>query len=228
MKRTHAISRVLIVVLFLFVIAIPFSVQAQDEGFTETFDDPSLNGWERSEQAVVKDGSLVISQGHFAAKFGEYGSGTYEFKAKFAGPGVMFFRFAMREEGNYAVVFVEDRIALEKVTEKPQELAAMDGVEYSSDWMNVKVLLDAGELEIFLDDVSILTATDPEPLEGGGLGFWVEGETAAEFDDLSFSSSIEGPSGGSAVGEEELPETTVSPPADESVSSGSVDIADFV
>ncbi len=182
----------LIVVFILFLVPLTGAL-AQDEGFTETFDDSSLNGWERSEQSVVKDGVLVVSPGNFAVKFGSYGGGTYEYKAKFAGPGAMFFRFFMHEEGCYAVIFFEDRVVLEKAyQDTPTELAVYEGTISAVDWTNVKVTINQGEIEVYINDGSILKATDTEPLTGGSVGFWVEGESAAEYDDLSVSPASAG------------------------------------
>ncbi|OQX65154.1 MAG: hypothetical protein B5M51_01555 [Anaerolinea sp. 4484_236] len=209
MKKNHLLtgfSLLILVSLLLFPIA---GVQAQEGGFTETFDEGPLNGWEHSEQAIVEDGVLSISPGHFAVKFGDYGDSSIELKTKFAGPGVMFVRFHMQEAGNYALIFFEDRIVLEKIEQdSPDELGVYERSGNVSEWMDIRITVNAGQLEVFLGNKSIIQATDPDPLTRGSIGFWVDGESVAEFDDLKVSDLTGGvfPPPAPATGGEGTPE----------------------
>ena len=85
MKKNHLLTGFSLLILVSLLLLPVAGAQAQEGGFTETFDDPSLDGWEYSDQAIVKDGVLVISPGHFAVKFGNYANGSIEIKTKFAG-----------------------------------------------------------------------------------------------------------------------------------------------
>lgn len=216
MKKSKKRSGIILLLMVALLVIPLAAAHAQAEGYTETFDDSSLNGWERSEQAIVKDGTLVISPGNFAAKFGEYASNSYEFKARFAGPGIMFFRFYMREGGDYAVIFFDDRVVLEKnQQDSPTELAAYEQAVNLSDWSTIKVTNNEGLISVSVNAETILQASDAELVTGGGLGFWVEGESAAEFDDLTVSETA------ASVPEEQNAAAVASPvePTAEGVSS---------
>jgi len=111
-KRTVKLSIALFVVLGG-IIPLVVTVAAQESGFTETFDDASLPGWERSEGAIVEDGTLRIEPGNFAVRFGDYADITLSVRVKHSGHGIVFIRYYMRDEGSYAVILVEDVIILE-------------------------------------------------------------------------------------------------------------------
>jgi len=51
----------------MMVFSLVRSTKAQGSGFTDTFDDPSLSGWEHSPNATVVNGALRIEPGGFAA-----------------------------------------------------------------------------------------------------------------------------------------------------------------
>ncbi len=217
--KKQSILQIIALILVIAVLFLPaVGVLAQEGFFTETFDEESLPGWERSEKAVVQDGVLKISPGNFAVKFGDYGDATISVKVKRGGPGIVFVRYAMSDEASYAVIMVEDAIILEKTLgEQPQELGSYDGINSTQEWMELKITHSGGSHEIFLDGESLITATDEEPLQGGGIGFWVDGESAAEFDDLSVSPVVteEEPSGGEeAAASVEQPTAPATPAAD--------------
>jgi hypothetical protein len=219
---------------FILVFAVLFSpavgALAQEDSFTETFDEESLPGWERSEQAVVQNGVLKINPGHFAVKFGDYDDATISVKVKRGGPGIVFIRYAMYDEASYAVIMVEDAIILEKtLAEQPKELGSYDGVTITQQWIELKITHSGGNHQVYLDGESLITATDEEPLQGGGIGFWVDGESAAEFDDLSVSPVVAGeePTGGEeAAASVEQPTAPAAPAAE--ATSAPLSVSDLI
>jgi hypothetical protein len=188
MKKQINIKRMRFAFIIVIAIMPLTAVFAQDEPSTETFDDPSLPGWERSPEAVVQEGVLSIAPGNFAVKFGGYGGDALRLKVKYAGPGMVFIRYAMGEGGNYALILFDEAIVLEKVVQdQPSMLSEYPWNGPSGEWMQFQITTTAGQIQVSLDGETIITATDEQPLEGGEIGLWVEGEAAAQFDDLSIS-----------------------------------------
>ena len=205
MKKRYFFKGISLFIL-LAILCLPLlKVCAQPESITETFDDESLPGWERSEGAVVQDGVLNISPANFAVMFGDYANGTLSVKIKRGGPGIVFIRYCIREEASYTLVMGEDIIILEKsLGELPEELGAHEWNVTYDEWIEVKISVSNGNHSITMDGETIITATDDNPLQGGSIGFWVDGEFAAEFDDLSVSAmAIELPAEGDIDMEEE-------------------------
>jgi len=216
--KKHYIFKGISLIIFLAILFLPVAgVLAQDEPSTETFDEEALPGWERSEESVVQDGVLRISPGNFAAKFGEYGDGTISVKVKQSAPGAVFIRYSMREEGSYALIIFPDGIILEKtLQDQPQEMGGYEWSGSTGEWLEFKITVSGGQHTVYLDGQQIIQATDDDPLQGGGIGFMVEGESSVDFDDFTLSATVvEGPA--PMVGEEEAP------PADEAQPAESVD-----
>jgi hypothetical protein len=228
-KQTH-IKCIIFVFIIVFTSMPLTAVFAQDEPSTETFDDQSLPGWERSPEAVVQDGVLSIAPGNFAVKFGEYVGDTLSLKMKYAGPGLVFIRFAMSEAGNYAVILFEDSIVLEKVVQdQPTVLGEQPWSGPSGEWQWIQVSLGAGQMQVSLDGETVITASDDEPLQGGEIGLWVEGQATAQFDDLSTTAEM---GGGSVAEEAQAPAREEQTVAEEITSTapaaGSIGISDLI
>lgn len=173
----------------IFVLAVPLEVAAAQggDGFTEPFDDPGMSEWEHSPETIVKDGVLTIGPGNIAIHVGDYSNFNAEFKVRFAGPGIIFFRFRMRDEGDYSVIFMDERVSLEKSSSgEASELAGTDWSGFTGDWDTVKISVQSGQYSVTVNDQSILQGQEEgEVTSGGALGFMVEGESQAEFDDFS-------------------------------------------
>lgn len=193
--KKHYPSKGISLILALVILFVPLTgVLAQDESTTETFDDESLPGWERSPEAVVQNGVLSISPGNFAVKFGSYAEGGLSVKLKHTGPGIVFIRFAMGEQGNYALILFDEAIVLEKVVQdQPTMLGEYPWNGPSGEWLQIQINATGSQMQVVLDGETVISATDDEPLPGGEIGLWVEGEAAAEFDDLALSTApVEG------------------------------------
>ncbi len=181
MRKIPALSLLLAVMIALLL---NFTVKAQEGDFSESFERETLDGWEYSPGAVLRNGMLRIDPGNFAVKMGSYRLGVIEVRVRQPG-GAVYIRYAMQEEASYAFIMLEDRLILEKTQgDVPQELGTTPRSAALGDWMAVRINLEDGHHQVYLDDQLVLEATDPDPINGGGLGFMVEGEVAAEFDDL--------------------------------------------
>ncbi len=188
----HHFFKVIALIILLAMLLLPLNgVLAQEEPTTETFDEAALPGWERSEKAVVQEGVLRIAPGNFAVKFGDYGEGTFRVKVKQYAPGAVFLRYYMREEGSYAVIVFPDNIILEKsMADQPQEMGGYEWSGSIEEWVEFTITVSAGQHTIFLDGQQIIQAVDEDPLQGGGIGFMVEGETSVDFDDFNLSAVV--------------------------------------
>jgi hypothetical protein len=190
---------------------------AQQEGFKETFDDPSLPGWERSPETLVIDGVLRISPGNFALRFGDWSDITLNLRVRYSNPGETFVNYYFRDEGKYAVVLTEGVVILEKEENRtPTGLGTAEtALVQPNTWMNLRVVVSGGEHQVYLNDELLITATDPAPLPPGAFLFQVMGEATVEFDDLE----VTGTSGEFPPGEHEEP-TPVGEPAGEPAEGG--------
>ena len=188
MKFTLRILFGMVLTLIL-LLAVPFGTAAAQGGddFTEPFDDPQMPQWEHSPESIVKDGVLTVGPGNIAIHMGEYTNFSAEFKVRFNGPGIVFFRFHMRDDGDNAVIFNEERVSIERgASGEVSELAGAEWNGFSGDWDTVKVTSQSGQYEVSFNGEIVLQAQEEGEAPGGGsLGFMVEGESSAEFDDLS-------------------------------------------
>lgn len=209
-KKYLALTTILMVTAFMIVPA----VFAQGEGFIETFDDPTLPGWEKSREAIVTEGVLHMTPGSFALHIGDWNEFTMTIKVKYSGDGETFINYYFRESGSYRLALSTGRVRLEK--EQNQSSTSLGEVEVPAiqpdTWLNIKVVVSGGDHQLFVNDELILTASDSQPLETGAILLQVMGEMTVEFDDLDVRGT---PGAGPPPGEEPPPqEEPLASPAD--------------
>ncbi len=174
-------------ILALFVIP----ALAQDEGFTETFDDTQLPGWEHAPEVIVSDGILRIAPGNFAARMGVWGDFDLSFKLRFDRPGETEIQYHASDNRAYLLVFTPDRLLLLKTGgpgTEPTELASNElGGVAMQDWITVHISLTGGQHAITVNESLRIAADDPDPIRMGGLVFTSHGERTTELDDLTLS-----------------------------------------
>lgn len=180
---------VLGIVLVAALLVTQAPAEAQQEGFREVFDDPTLPGWERSREVVVADGVLRMNPGSFALRVGDWSEIDMSVRVRFSGPGEIWVNYYFRDEAKYGVLLTDRLILLEKAQGgSPSELGhAGDAPVQSGNWMDLRVVVAGGEHQIYLNDELQLSATDPEPLTTGAILLQVMGEATAEFDDLTLT-----------------------------------------
>jgi len=182
-------SLIITTICAVVLLALPFSSAfAEDDGFTDTFDDPELTGWDRSPEAIVTEGVLRIGPGNIAIREGNFVNFSATFDVKFSGDGILFFRFNMREGEDYACIFFQESIVVERTKDgQPQQLGGFDGWSgFSGDWDTVQVSANSGSIEISVNDNLLVEAQDTgTPIGGGALGFIAEGESSVDIDNVS-------------------------------------------
>jgi len=185
MKRKYSLLRVLITLVSLLMVF--SSAAAQEGGFEEDFENSDLEGWDHAPEVAVSEGVLRIGGGNWAVRIANIDNFTASFHVKYSGEGIVIFRFNMFEGSDYGLIFHQDSIVLERVTEgEPQELGGLDGWSgFSAEGDTVSVAKRSGAIEISINDQQLVTGQDVgEPIRGGGFGFMVEGAGSAEFDNF--------------------------------------------
>ena len=67
------------------------------------------------------------------------------------------------------------------------------GYEWSGptdEWLDFTITVSEGQHTVYLDGQQIIQAPDENPLQGGGIGFMVEGDASVDFDDFSLSAVV--------------------------------------
>jgi len=228
MKKQYLIKAIVLTIIMIFALFSLTGVLAQVDQPSETFDDQSLPGWERSEGAVVQNGVLLIQPGNFAVNFGGQFQGDMRLRLKQTTPGVIFIRYAMGEQGEYNLILHEDMLVLEKVVQdNPTVIGESPRSAPTGEWQTIEISLKEGVHQIALDEQILITVNEDESLQGGGLGFWVEGENAAEFDDLILQAGLGGEDKG-GLPAEPMEEATVLPTDSATTTSGRLSINDLI
>jgi photosystem II stability/assembly factor-like uncharacterized protein len=168
------------------LILMVISVQAQENVFTETFDDPNLPGWEHTPNVAVVDGVLRIEEGGFAFWGGDWSNVELSLHVRREGEGELILFFQNARGQSYIVVLGGNFVLLQRETGgELVELATARDVEVPRiEWFHLRVRAVDGGIQIFLSEQLILETIDPDPLPAGGIGFEVLGGAIGEFDDL--------------------------------------------
>lgn len=190
MKCKKRMSLLLLVCLMISLQSLGVT-HAQEGSNTETFDDELLPGWDRSEGVSVISGVLQIQPENFALLFDGPDKNQYGFEFKKTAPGVIIFRYAIGEGGEYALIINEEAAVLEQAGEGQQpKLLAESPLEIPYDeWQKIEISLSPGSHQVSINGTSLISVADDEPLTGGGLGFWIEGEDLVEIDNLVLGSN---------------------------------------
>lgn len=182
-SRTLGVPAALAVVMLLVTLAPP--ALAQETTFTENFDDPTLARWEHSANAAVVEGALQIGADGFAFHPAMWSDMTLVVRARCRGEGELLIRYRWSEDGNYTVRLRPDRVAVQRqLLGPPENLGVATAAIPTGEWVEVTLMVSGGTHQVTLNGSPVLTATDPDPLPEGGLGFLVQGEATGEFDSL--------------------------------------------
>ena len=208
---------VLVVILAVTIfVTLPIqTARAQENGFTETFDDPTLPGWERHPDAAsIVDGVLQINPGGFALHFGDWSEVTFTVKVNFAVDTEAVIGYYFRDVGRYLLVLSNGRLTL--IKEQDQSHSELGNADVTSlqagEWHTVKVTAASGQHQVYVDDELQLTATDSNPLETGAIMLIAQGGGSVQFDDLDVRGT---PGAGPPPGGKPQPGgQPTSPPAD--------------
>lgn len=172
------------IILSLAVVLGTFSVQAQEGGFSETFDDPALPGWERSPNTEVVDGVLRIQPGNHASRSGAWGGNmTLAIFIRSIAAGDFVISYQTSASGAYHLVLGGPSIALQRESSTGiEELAVYEMISIPpGEWFQVSIVITGDAHTILInEEVSVPAISDPSPLPPGGLAFESLGDAAIE------------------------------------------------
>lgn len=193
MKFKKCLNLISIPILF-FLCGFFSIVMAQDNSFSETFDDPVLPGWEKSPGAAVSDGILRIEPGNFAIYPASWGEMEIHVMMRLEGGGESFFTYRMGDGSGYQTVFGTDYMRL--VREHDGGSTVLGSTEPFpvplGDWFHLIVLSSGNNQTVLVNDEVVFEALDTEPLPPGGIGFEAHGGMSLEVNELTIFSLGEG------------------------------------
>jgi hypothetical protein len=164
-----------------------------DQGFTETFDDAQLPGWEHAPEVIVTDGALRIGPAQFAARPGAWQDFDLSFKLRFSGEGETHINYRASDQGSYLLLMMPEGVTLLRTSpqSEPQELARTEtGALNAGDWVTMQIVLVGDAHTISVNGEILLNATDTTPLGPGGLVFASMGQRTTELDDVSLQTRV--------------------------------------
>lgn len=181
-----AISALALIVTLAAISLLPTtSRRAQEPGFTEPFDDPTLPGWDYSPNARVDGGVLRIESGGFAFRPGQWGDFTLDVRLRWSGDGAALISYRVTDQARYTVRFGGGSLVLQRESSGTvTELGSASIPIPPNEWAPLGVAVVGGQLKISLHGQPRITATDPEPLPPGGISLAASSGATGEFDDL--------------------------------------------
>ena len=178
-------------ILAILMTLVGISVHAQEGGLTETFDDPTLPGWERSSNVKVVDGVLRLEPGSFASYPGSWGGEMLVTLAVHRfGSGAFVLSYHTSESGAYHLVVDEFLIALQRETgTEIEELMSAEAPPIpAGEFVQITIAVSENEHLIRVNGDFVLDAeVDPSALPSGGIAIETPGEAGVEVDSLQLT-----------------------------------------
>jgi photosystem II stability/assembly factor-like uncharacterized protein len=181
MEKTRFIRAAIALLCLLAAATQAPPLYAQEGGFTETFDDPDLPGWEFPREAAVTDGVLRLEPGGFAFRHGEWAEPSLALRARRVGEGAIILHYHATDSGDYAVTLGPDFAELHRAG---APLAFEPADIPPDEWLQIEAAFSGGAHHIVVNGATVLMVDDPDPLPPGAVGLHYDGGGYAEFDDL--------------------------------------------
>jgi hypothetical protein len=184
----EAVSFVTLIILLGIILVLPKPALAQETGWTESFEDDQLDGWELGPDVALVDGSLIISPGNFAARIGDFADYHLTFKVRSDSEGALRFGFYARDESEYALVLFPNEAFIERRKGGPPVQLAITGESplTGNSWNTIDLTVAGGDLLVKINEEQVLSATDENPLRPGALVFINIGPSEIAIDDVVF------------------------------------------
>jgi len=213
MKKVFTSLLVAVLILLAFG-RMPAYAQEAD-GFTESFDDPTLPGWEHAREAIITGGVLHMDPGSFALHIGDWSEINLSVRCKFSGEGEVVLNYYFREGNRYSLHISTGNLTLEKEQDRViSSLGQATSETIQPDtWLTIGIIVKGGDQQISINNENLLTASDTNPLETGAFLMEAMGGVTIEFDDLAVQGKA-GTGGPAPVGEPGLAEEPAVPPVE--------------
>ena len=168
----------------------PISVYAQEEGFTETFDDPELPGWDRTSGVESVDGVLFIEPNNFATHPGSANDMEMTLSLRRNNPGGFVIGFNNAKASGYIVLIADLSIILQRESGgKVDELTKAVVPDLPvGEWFELTITAFGGDLTISINGKSpALVYNDPSPLPPGRIALETFQECSLEVDQITLT-----------------------------------------
>ena len=212
----HMLKKVLTSLLVAVLILLAFGYMpayAQEgDGFTDSFDDSTLPGWEHAREAIVTGGVLHMDPGSFALHIGDWSEINLSVRCKFSGEGEVVLNYYFREGNRYSLHLSTGNLTLEKEQDRViSSLGQATSETIQADtWLTLGIIVKGGDHQININNENLLTASDTNPLETGAFLMEAMGGVTIEFDDLAVQGKA-GTGGPPPIGEPALAEEPAVP-----------------
>ncbi|MGD2028028.1 MAG: DUF4956 domain-containing protein [Anaerolineales bacterium] len=156
---------------------------------------------------IVDNGVLRINSGNFVLRIGDWSEINLNVRIRFQMPNEVVINYYMQEEGHYAFILLGDHAVLEKISGPgPSPLADGDVTGFKdNDWNDVNIKVEGGDHTITINQSTVFTVTDPEPLTTGAVMLHVLGGSSMEVDSISLTGTPGGEPPPEGQGAEEGP-----------------------
>ena len=176
-----------VILLTILLFSLALSVSAQEGGFLDEFDDPSLPGWNRSQGVEAVDGVLSIGPESFTSQAGSWDDLKMTINLRRHTPGGFVIIFRGNGQNGYIVLMEGQFLILQRESEGDLiELKRMNIPDLPvGEWLSLNISAIDGEVTVSINETEpVLTYNDPAPLPAGGITIETFHESHIELDDL--------------------------------------------
>ena len=194
MWKKYILRSLVFCILLIFTLQDSLSASGQDGGgFSDTFDDATLPGWEHSQDVQVVDGVLQIDPENFAFRLGSWANPDLSIRIRCNPPGGVEVIYHASENGAYHVRLFAEGDHFELFLDREEggtttNLGSSPASNFvAGDWNTLQIVLRNGQHQVTLNGSLLITANEDMPLTPGSIGLSAHGENTAEFDDITVS-----------------------------------------
>jgi len=187
-------------------LAISSIVLAQGNGFTETFDDPELSGWEHTPGVEVRNGILSIPSESFVAAPGLWGNMELSVFLRRIEEGDFVISYGNHEGEAYHLLQSAARITLQHESAGVLEEMAATEMEFipAGEWFQLNIQIMDKQHSVFINGNPLLNGEFPAQAFGG-ISFETFAETGIEIDSVELVGDGQVVEDGNAAEEAESP-----------------------
>ena len=164
-----------------------YSARAQEEVYSEKFDDPDPPGWEFSPSSSITGGYLHLGPEGTAQPPISIENAEINLQIRrMAENGLLAVHYRQSEKGSYQLRLQGSQISLLRERLGEEIILAEGNMELpASTWVSLQIVIQGEEHQVAINEINLsLTARDPDPLEQGGMLFRTDPEMEAQLDDL--------------------------------------------
>lgn len=174
-------------VIFILIVFVFVSIAKGQSGgeYRETFDSPSLEGWEIGSTVTIENGVIRIPTSDYAFKFSTFPSTDFTITARIEPDTELLIGYNVGNAGSYQLIIGPGYTALIRdEAGVPHELYEQPVEVWPNEWFVVDVRVVGNEHLISINGISFPSLFDENVLVPGGLLLHTMGPGASEIDEL--------------------------------------------